>query len=174
MSQTPLADQLARISQDEFERYLKDFHPLEATTIQSLDQSTVGKSMDAAAGDAVRARASLQRMRERYGVDVSPMQAMAEARNNALSGALGQLSAANNAVLADRDNQRRTLAGLMNVGQGIRQQALGNFGSAANLEGARASANQANKVAYEQQKAANKASTIQAVASLGAMAAFMF
>lgn len=173
-SQTPLADEIARISRDEFARYLEQFRPLEQKTIASLDESTVGKSIDAAASDAVRARASLERMRERYGANVTPFQAAAEARQNSLSGALGELSAANNAVLADRDNRQQTLAGLLNVGQQIRQQAMGNMGSAAGMEGARASANQANKSAYEQQKAANKSSMIQSAASLAATALLAF
>lgn len=174
MSQTPLADEIARISRDEFQRYMDQFRPLESDLISSLDESTVGKSIDVAASDAVRARASLERMRERYGANVTPFQAAAEARQNALSGSLGELSAANNAVLADRDNRRQSLAGLLNVGQGLRQQALGNFGSAANMEGARASANQVNRAAYTQQKAANRAATIQSAASLGAAALMAF
>lgn len=174
MSQTPLADEIARISRGEFQRYLDQFRPLEGDLISELDKPTVGKSIDAAAADATRARASLERMRERYGADVTPFQAAAEARQNALSSTLGQLSAANNAVLADRDNRRQSLAGLLNVGQGIRQQALGNFSSAANMEGARASADQANRAAYAQQKAANRSSAIQSVASLGAAALMAF
>lgn len=174
MSQTPLADEMARISRDEFNRYLKQFRPIEQQTIASLNDSSVGKSMDLAAADSVRARASLERMRERYGADVSPFQAAGEARQNALSGSLGQLSAGNNALLADRDNRQQTLAGLLDVGGKIRQQAMGNYSSASGLEGARASANQANKTAYSQQKAANKSATIQSAASLAAMAAMVF
>lgn len=170
MSQTPLADELARISREEFDRYLAQFRPLEQTTIDSLDESTVGQAMDNAQADAVRARASLARMRERYGVGTDPMQAAGEARQNALSGTLGSLTAGNQAVLADRDNSRQTLAGLLNHGQALRQQALGGFSSAASLEGQRTSADSANRNAYQQQKAANKAQTYQSVASLGAMA----
>jgi hypothetical protein len=169
-SQTPLADELARISRDEFDRYLQSFRPTEQKTIESLNDSTVGKSMDAALGDAVRSRASLERMRERYGVDVTPSQAAGEARQNALSGALGTLTAGNTAAQFDQDNRRQTLAGLLNVGQGLRQQALGSFGSASQMEGARASANSANRNAYTQMKAQQKAQMYQGAASLGAMA----
>jgi hypothetical protein len=173
MSQTPLADQLAKISRQEFDRYLKDFRPLEQKTIDSLGKSTVAQSMEAAQGDAVQARASLERMRQRYGVDVTPMQAAGEARQNALSGALGTLSAGNTAAQFDKDNKRQTLAGLLNVGQTVRQQALGNYGSASSLEAQRVSADQANKAAYAQQKSAQKAQTYSAVASMGMMAASM-
>lgn len=62
----------------------------------------------------------------------------------------------------------------MNMGQTIRQQALGNYNSAASLEGARASANNSNQIAYQQQKAANRAQTTQAAVSLAATAAMMF
>lgn len=173
MSQAPLADEIARISREEFDRYLRDFRPLEQKTIDSLDSSTVGKSMDASQADAVQARASLGRMRERYGVNTTPMQAAGEARQNALSGALGTLSAGNAAAIADKDNQRQTLAGLLNVGQGIRKQSLGGFDAASGLESQRASANAQNKMAHAQQKSANKANTYSAVASLGMMAAMM-
>lgn len=173
MSQTPLADEMARISRDEFDRYLREFRPTEQATIESLNESTVGKSMDAAQGDAVRTRASLERMRERYGVGVTPMQAAGEARQNALSGALGTLTAGNNAADFDRDNKRQTLAGVLNVGQNLRQQAMGNYGSAAGLEGARASADSANKSAYTQQRAANRSQMIGTAASLGMMAMMM-
>lgn len=170
MSQTPLADELATISREEFDRYLEEFRPLEEQTIASLDESTVGTSMEAAGADAVRARAALGRMRERYGANVTPTQAAAEARQNALSGTLGTLTAGNTAILADRDNQRQTLAGLVNIGQGIRQNALNGYGSASGMESARVSADNANQSAYKQQKASGTASTIQSAVSLGSMA----
>lgn len=170
-SQTPLADQLATISKDEFARYIEQFRPLETKTIASLGESTVDSSMASAESDATRARASLGRMRERYGSSVSPDQAAGEARQNALSGALGTATAGNTAVVADRDNRTQTLAGLMNVGGAIRQQALGNFSSASSAEGSRVSADTANKNSNEQAKAATKNSNIQAGASVAAMAA---
>ena len=173
MSQTPLADTLATISREEFDRYLQDFRPLEQKTIDSLGASTVGASMDAAQKDAVQSRASLERMRSRYGVDVTPAQAAAEARQNALSGTLGLATAGNTAAQFDKDNRRQTLAGLLNVGQGIRQQALGNFGSAASMEGQRVAANNQNAAAYAQQKSQSRAATYGAVASLGTTAATM-
>lgn len=173
-SQTPLADELGRISRDEFNRYLQDFRPVEQEVISSLDNATVGKSMDAAQGDAIRARESLARMRERYGTTVTDAQAAGEGRQNALSGALGTLSAGNTAYLADRDNREQTLAGLMNTGQIIRQQALGNWTSAAGSETQRANTNLANVSAYKQQKTAAKNSNIQAgVATAATVAAIM-
>lgn len=168
MSQTPLADELGRISRDEFNRYLQDFRPVEQDVIESLNNSTVGKSMDAAQGDAIRARESLARMRERYGTTVTDAQAVGESRQNSLSGALGMLSAGNNAYLADRDNREQTLAGLMNTGQIIRQQALGNWTSAAGTETQRANTNAANASAYKQQKTAAHNSNIQAGAATAA------
>lgn len=173
-STTPLADQLASISTEEFNRYIEQFRPLEQKTIASLSESAEGASMASAQTDAVASRASLARMRERYGTDVSPAQAAGEARQNALSGSLGELSAGNNAIVADRDNRTQTLAGLMNVGGTIRQQALGNYSSASSLEGARVGADGANKSAYTQQKAAAKNSNMQSAASLAAMAAMVF
>lgn len=174
MSQTPLSDELARISREEFERYLEDFRPTEQATIKSLNTSTVGKAMDSSAADAVRSRASLERMRERYGTTATPDQAAGEARQNALSGTLSTLNAGNVAAQNDSDNRQKTLAGLLNVGQGIRQQALGNFGSASSLEGQRASANTSNQVAYKQQQAAQKQQTTQSAVALAAMAAMYF
>lgn len=174
MSTTPLADELGRISRDEFDRYLSDFRPVEQEVIGSLDNSTVGKSMDASQADAVRARESLARMRERYGTTVTDAQAVGESRQNNLSGALGTLSAGNNAYLADRDNREQTLAGLMNTGQIIRQQALGNWTSAAGTETQRANTNLTNQSAYKQQKAAAKQSNIATgVAAAATIAAAM-
>lgn len=173
MSKTPLADEMAQISRDEFDRYLREFRPTEQDTIASLNDSTVGASMDAAQSDAVRTRASLERMRERYGVGTSPMQAAGEARQNALSGALGTLTAGNNASDFDRDNRRQTLAGLLNTGNEIRSQALGGMGSAAGMEGSRVATNSANKTAYRQQQAGNQQAALGAAASLGMMAIMM-
>ena len=173
-SSTPLADQLAQISQEEFQRYLQDFRPTESATIADLDKSTVAESMNNAQGDAVRSRAALERMRERYGTNVSAEQAAGEARQNALSGTLNVLNAGNTAVIGDRDTQRQSLSGLLNVGQGIRQQALGTFGSASQLEGQRTSANASNQAAYKQQQAADKANTYSQVAALGMTAAVVF
>lgn len=174
MSTTPLADQLATISKEEFERYVSQFRPLEEKTIASLDESSVGSSMAAAQTDAATARASLERMRERYGTTTTPAQAAGEARQNALSGSLAELSAGNNAVISDRDNKTQTLSGLMQVGGAIRQQAMGNYSSASGLESARTSADAANKSMYTQQKAAAQSSNVQTGASLAAMAAMAF
>ncbi|KII34848.1 hypothetical protein NL64_06180 [Pseudomonas fluorescens] len=171
MSTTPLADELATISKEEFDRYLQQFRPLEQTTIASLSDSTVGQAMDRAGTDAVSARASLSRMRERYGTTTTPDQAAGEARQNALSGSLSQLSAGNNAIVTDRDNRTQTLAGLMNVGGTIRKQALGTYSSASGLESARTSADTANQSVYTQQKATTKNNNMQAGASLAATAA---
>ena len=173
-SQTALADTVARISKEEFERYIKDFRPTEEATIASLNDSTVGQAMDDSKADAVRARASLGRMRERYGADTTPDQVAAESRKASLSGVLNTVGAGNAAALGDRDRNQQTLAGLLNHGQGLRQQALGNFGSASAMEGARASANSANSAAYQQQKSANKAQTYQSAASLATTAAMIY
>lgn len=168
-SDTPLADEMARISRDEFHRYLREFRPTEQDTIASLNDSTVGVSMDAAQGDAVRARASLDRMRERYGVSLDPTQAAGEVRQSQLSGVLGTLTAGNTAADFDRDNRRQTLAGLVNVGQELRNQAMGGMGSAAGMEGTRAANDSANKIAKKQQDSANRNAAIGAVATVAAM-----
>ena len=174
MSQTPLNDQLARISKEEFDRYMRDFRPTEYATQQSLNEQTVGAAMDGAQQESLRARDALTRMRERYGTDVSSAQAGAEARQSGLGTTLSTLGAANTAYLGDRDRRQQGMAGLMNVGQQLRQQAMGNYGSAAGLESSRVQADMANQNAYKQQKAADKAQTYQSLASIGATAAMMF
>ena len=171
MSQTPLADELARISREEFERYLTEFRPYEDQARASLGKSTVGQAMDTAQGDAVRARASLGRMRERYGVNVNPAQVQAESRQEALSGSLGQLTAANNATVQDRDNRLQTMAGIVENGNTLRQQALGNFSGASALEGSRVTADRQAKAQYKSQKSAERASMYQTAGSLAATAA---
>lgn len=159
-SKTPLADEMGKISKEEFDRFLKDFRPTEEKLVASLGQSSVDTSMQSAQSDAIRARQSLSRMRERYGASLGGAEATGETRQNALSGALGAVGAGNTAVLADRDNREQTLANLMNTGQVVRQQALGNWSSAAGSETARANTNSANQSAYKQQKAAAKQSNI--------------
>lgn len=173
MSQTPLADELARISREEFDRYIREFRPTEQDTIASLNEASVGRSMDDAQADAVRSRAALQRMRERYGVGMTAAQTAGEARQSSLSGALGVLTAGNQAADFDLDNKRQTLAGLLNIGQGIRQQAMGGFSSAAEMENSRNTANAAAKTANAQQKAANRQAALGAAASIGMMAMMM-
>ena len=172
MSQTPLADELGRISRDEFARYLQEFRPVEQQTINSLGEASVGKAMDASQGDAIRSRASLERMRERYGTALIPSAAQGETRRSNLAGVTGALTVGNMAGDFDRDNKRQTLAGLMNVGQQVRQQALGGFGSAAGMEGTRASTNSANRAAYTAQKSQQQSQMTSSAASLAAMAMF--
>lgn len=172
--QTPLADEISRISREEFDRYIQDFRPTEQATIASLKDSTVATAMDDSQADATRARASLGRMRERYGTDTTPTQAAAEARQASLGGTLSTLGVGNVVALGDRDRTQQTLTGLLNHGQGLRQQAMGNFGSASSLEAARSSANSSNRAAYTQQKAADKAQTYQSAAALAATAAMVF
>lgn len=171
-SQTPLADQIARISRDEFARFTSEYGGTEQSLINSLGNSTVEKSMDSSAADAVRSRASLERMRERYGTNTTPDQAQAEARQSALSGVLNTANAGNTAYVADKDTKLQTLSGLLGVGNTMRQQALGNYSSASGAESARVSANTAASSANKQASAAQKNQTMQTAASLAAMAIF--
>ena len=163
------SNRIAKISQEEFARYLQDFRPIEDELIGKLDADTTQRSMETAQGDAVRSREALERMRERYGSAVTPEAAASEARMNALSGVLGQTTAGSSAVLADRDNRMQTLSGLMNTGNTIRQQAMGNLTAASSAESARLQANEQAKAQAKANKYNQQAAMISSAASMAAM-----
>lgn len=171
---SPVADEIAEIGRQDWQRYLETYRPLEQKAIDSLDDSTVEVSMDSAVTDAVRSREALERMRGRYGTSVSADQAAGEARRNSLSGALGVMTAGNNAILADRDNRNQTLASLVNYGQGMNELAMNTYNSAASMESARNAQNYANYAAYEQAKAQRRSSLLSGALSLGTTAAMIY
>lgn len=163
------SNRIAKISQEEFARYLQDFRPIEDELIGKLDADTTQRSMETAQVDAVRSREALERMRERYGSAVTPEAAASEARMNALSGVLGQTTAGSSAVLVDRDNRMQTLSGLMNTGNTIRQQAMGNLTAASSAESARLQANEQAKAQAKANKYNQTAAMISSAASMAAM-----
>lgn len=170
---SPIADEIAEIGRQDFQRYLETYKPIEQKTIATLDDSTVEASMDAAVADAMRSRSALERMRGRYGTRVSAEQQAGENRRNSLSGALGVMTAGNNALLADRDNRNQTLASLVNYGQGMNDLAMNTFNSAAGMESARNAQNAANYAAYQQAKAQHRSGLISSAVSLGTTAAMI-
>ncbi|MFV1943486.1 hypothetical protein VPH49_21980 [Pseudomonas luteola] len=174
MSDTPLADQLATISRDEFTRYLNTYSGTQTDLINSLDDSTVDTSVSKAQTDAVRSRDTLSRMRERYGSAQTTAAQASENRTNNLSGALGQMTAGNNAIVADQDNKVQSLQSLLGVGNTVRQQSLGNFQSASGAEASRVSTNKSISAQNKASSEANKQQAISSAAAIAMTAALIF
>lgn len=162
----------ATVSREQFERYMNDFVPYENELIGSLGElENPGRAGRQATADAQRARASLERMRERYGTSLNASQQSAENRMTRLDTTLSSLGARNDNRVASEDRDYALKGQLLNLGNGVRSSAQ------SSLTGVAANA-QARENSYEQAKAQHSAQESQqrasTVASLAAIAAIAF
>ena len=90
------AEEMAgRVSREQFERYMRMFVPQEQKLIGSLDETQAQDAASTAQADAMRSRAALERMRQRYGTSLTGQQRQAETSQSQRATTLGALSAVN-------------------------------------------------------------------------------
>lgn len=159
----------ANISRQQYDDFIKNFGGFEDTLISRSQNDT--SLVDQAKLDTTKATAITKgvadRNASRYGIGLMPDQL--KARDGALQrqSALGGSDAINNARVAQKDLNNNLLDGLIDVGNGVQQAAMGQLSTAATSEVSR-------KNAYTQAKAQSQANTWSTIGTLGAMAAFAF
>lgn len=155
----------AEMTRSDYDNYIRDYRGFEERLIASTDDTTL---IDEAREDAVKqteiARQVQQRNIERYGgAGLSEVQRQEQQRALQRQGQLSLTGGLNNAVIAQREINQRTLADLINIGQGVNRSALQGLGQA--------SANAAQKAAaYKNAKAQHSNNMV----SLGTTAALAF
>ena len=154
------------VSIRQYGRYINDFRPFEEETLAMRDDTSL---IDAVPEDVAQqteiAKGIAERNRQRFGLEetaaVRQQRQAATQRGEQLSLAGGL----NNARLAQMDANNRTLADLINIGQGVNRNSLAGLGTAAQNETNR-------KNAFTQAKASHRAQTRQiAGQALGTAAA---
>lgn len=159
----------ASVSRGQFERYMEDFAPQEQKLIGSLGDT---KAQDAAASskaNAVRSRAALDRMRQRYGTSLTGGQQKAESNQDQRNTSLGALSAKNSGRQMDQDRAFNLKGTMLNIGNNLSSSA--SSGLTETAQGA-----SARETAYDQAKDQHKAQQQQQAMSAAAtiaMAAIM-
>lgn len=164
------ADQAARVMRAQWDQYIKTYTPTESRLIGSIGEDMTGRSTADALASTQRAGQVADRMQSRYGI--ADLEGAPTAGVRQRQGALAQAEAFNDTSLAQVDRNQNIRTGMVDVGQGILNQATGGLASAAGMQGQRDAAHSSAKQQYSQAKSAQRASTIGTIASIGAMIAF--
>ena len=126
MSQFPTVsspeEALATTTREDYMSFLRDYSGFEQDLLGRLDDTTL---VDAARSDAELSRGVSagvrQRLSERYGQRLTPMQQRSRARSSGLMDTLGTVQSISDARLAQEDTNQALLSNLYNIGQGLSQ-----------------------------------------------------
>jgi len=155
----------ADIARKDYEDYINDYRGFEQRLIDArTDTSLVDRARVDAEETTQRARDIQQRNIERYGgAGLTAVQRQEQEKSLRLGGALNTSGLLNNARIAQREVNQATLADLINIGQGVNRNALGQLDTAAQ--------NAARKdMAYKNAKAQHRANMIGLGGSLASAA----
>jgi len=158
------------MARDDYDNYLKDFRGFEEALIKARDDtSLIDKSREDAAMQTRIASEVSQRNTERYGgAGLSNAQKQEQNRAMQRGSNLATVGGINNARVMQREVNQSTLADLINIGQGLNRNALGQLNTAAGLQSQR-------QQAYKNAKAQHSANMIGMGGQLGSalLAAFL-
>ena len=156
------------ISRQDYENYLSNFRDFEERLISAKDDtSLIEQSREDALKQSQIAREVQQRNVERYGgAGLSAVQQQEQQRAMQRGTQLNLAGNLNTALIQQREVNQRTLADLINIGQGVNRNALQGLGEASSMAANRAAA-------YNNAKAQHKSNMIGLGGSLaGAALAF--
>lgn len=160
-------EKAARVLQAQWDRYQNLYTPVEDRLINSIGEDMTGQALKDARQSSTIANGVTDRMQERYGVAALPGQPIGAQRQR--QRALNQAGAYNNASIAQVDRNQNIRSSLVDVGQGILNQATGGLSQAASMAGQREATYDAAKAQHKQAKQAQTASTVATVATIAAM-----
>ena len=159
----------ADITRQQYEDFIANFGGFEDNLIARSKNDT--SLVDQAKLDTTKAvgitKGIADRNASRYGIGIAPDQLKARDSNLQHQSALGGSDAINNARLAQKDLNTSLQDGLIDIGNGVQQSALGQLSSSAQTAAARNNA-------YTQAKAQSTANTYSTIGSLGAAAILAF
>tara|TARA_Y100001937_G_C7112260_1_gene328275 strand:- start:532 stop:1089 length:558 start_codon:yes stop_codon:yes gene_type:complete len=152
----------AQMARDDYDNYIRDFRAFEEQLLAARDDTSL---IDQAREDSETqrriARETQQRNLERYGgAGLSPAQLQEQNRSLERGANLASVGSINNARLAQREINQATLADLINIGQGVNRNALGQMNEAAQMQSARYNA-------YKNAKAQHSSNMISFGGQLG-------
>jgi hypothetical protein len=155
----------ADLTRRDYESYVRDFRAFEERLIASKDDtSLIDKAREDAAKQSRISSEIQQRNLERYGgAGLSVVQRQEQQRALQRGQQLNLAGGLNNALIQQREINQRTLADLINIGQGVNRSALSGLGDASAMAAQRAAA-------YKNAKAQHNNNMV----SLGTTAALAF
>lgn len=159
-----------RVSREQFERYMSTFVPQEEALTDTLGATSAEDAAGEAQANAQRSRASLGRMRERYGTSLTDSQRTAEDSATNRSTTLGSLSAVNTGRQLDEDRKFNLQGSLLNIGNGLSSSAMSGLTQSSNNATARQQTYEQAQAQHSAQKSQQTASTVGSIATLAAMA----
>ena len=138
---------LAKISQMDYERYLKEYRPRELALIQKAktDTTLIDDAITRANEGPARAQEMADRMESRYGSSLTAAQRQQRDRTSQLAGTTAGIQTVADARLAQTDANRALLADLINIGQGVNRTSLQQMQTAAQGQIARQNAEEQYK-----------------------------
>jgi hypothetical protein len=158
-----------RVSREQFERYMQMFAPQEQKLIGSLGGTQAQDAASTAQADAMRSRAALERMRQRYGTSLTGQQRQAENNQSQRATTLGSLSAVNTGRQLDQDRKFNLQGTMLNIGNNLSSSAMGGLTTSSNNANAREQSYQQAQSQYKAQQQQQMASTVSSLGVAGAM-----
>lgn len=144
------AEEMAgRVAREQFERYMQRFAPQEEAILATQGDTVGQDAAQSSQENALRSRAALERMRQRYGVKLSGSQQQAESSNFQRNTTLGSLAARNMGIQMDEDRKYNLQGNMLNIGNNLQQSAQGGLTDSANNAAAREQAYQSAKAQHE-------------------------
>ena len=159
----------ADISRQDYENYLADFRDFEERLISAKDDTSLTEQAREDALKQNQIASEVQRRNiERYGgAGLSEAQRQEQLRALQRGGQLNLAGVSNNALIQQREINQRTLADLINIGQGVNRSALQGLGEASSMAANRAAA-------YKNAKAQHKSNMIGLGSGLASAAIMAF
>jgi len=159
----------ADITRQDYENYLRDFGGFEERLIAARDDTSL---IDQAREDTLKqseiARQIQQRNIERYGgAGLSMAQRQEQQRALQRGGQLNLAGGLNNALIQQREINQKTLADLINIGQGVNRSSLQGLGDASAMAANR-------EAAYKNAKAQHTSNMMGMGAGLASAAIIAF
>jgi hypothetical protein len=159
----------ADLTRREYEDFVRNYGSFEDQAIRNgqTDTSLIDQAQEDIAGASALTADIQQRNIDRYGGQLTAVQQQQMDGALQRGNTLGGIQAMNDARIDQKELNQSMLSDLINIGQGVNRASQSQLGtSAANAT--------ARKNAYQQAKAASKASTYQAVGSLATAAILAF
>jgi len=143
----------ADVTRGQHEYLIREFRPFEQSLVGSIDDTSLVDAVPEDVREQSRiAREIDERNRSRYGYDRTAVEQREVGREAQRAETTGLAGGLNDARLAQRNRNQSLRASLVNIGQGINREALGQMSSAASMETQRNNAYRADRAAAKAQR----------------------
>jgi len=138
-------EDLAKISQMEYQNYLKFYRPKELELIDKAknDDSLIRQAVEDSQTAVPLMQGIADRNSSRYGANLTPAQQQQQGLQLEQSNLLGGIQGIRDARVAQKDQNRLLMADLINIGQGVNRSSMSQLSTAAKGEVDRRNANSA-------------------------------